>query len=186
MRKIVANFFMTLDGVVESPGEWSLQYWNDDIQQVVGGAMSSSDAMLLGRVTYQEFEASWSGRTVQDDAGAEHMNSTRKYVASTTLTETNWSNSTLLTGDLGGAVTALKNEDGGDIIISGSATLVRALLDQGLVDELNLLVYPVVRGSGARLFTDNSPPLTLRLTSSTAFSNGVLNLVYQPTGQPDS
>jgi dihydrofolate reductase len=180
MRKITSHFFMSLDGVVANPGEWSLEYWNDEIEAAVFGSLASSDAMLLGRVTYEEFAASWSGRTMDDDSGADHMNNVRKYVASTTLTKADWTNSSVLEGDLATAVTELKNQDGGDIATSGSGTLVRWLLDHDLVDELHLLVYPLVLGSGIQLFPAGSRPHKLGLARSQAFSNGVLHLVYTP------
>lgn len=180
MRKLISNFFITLDGVVDAPNEWSLQYWNDEIEEAVGAAMASSDAMLLGRVTYEEFAAAWAGRTSDEDAGADHMNTTRKYVVSSTLTETRWSNSTLLTGDPFAAVADLKASDGQDIITSGSATLVRGLLQHGLIDELHLLVYPIVRGRGARLFAPGEAQLELALAEAKTFTGGVVSLTYAP------
>jgi dihydrofolate reductase len=122
MRKIISKFFITLDGAVEAPNEWSLRFWNDEIQEAPGAGMARSDATLLGRVTYEEFAAVWAGRTSEDDAGADHMNTTRKYVVSRTLTETPWANSTLLSGDPLAAVAELKASEGQDIITSGSAT----------------------------------------------------------------
>jgi dihydrofolate reductase len=178
MRKIVANLFISLDGVVESPEKWSMSYWNDELEAAVGGGMAAADAMLLGRVTYEGFAAHWPHVTVEQDAGADHMNNTRKYVASTSLKSVDWNNSVLLEGDLAEAVAKIKAEPGGDIATTGSATLVRSLLAQGLVDELHLLVYPIVVGSGQRLFADDSYALTLK--DSTTFSNGVLHLVYTP------
>lgn len=180
MRKLISNLFITLDGVVEAPNEWSLRYWNDEIQEAVAAGMASSDAMLLGRVTYEEFAAAWAGRTTEDDAGADHMNTTRKYVVSSTLTETPWGNSTLLTGDPFAAIADLKASDGQDIMTSGSATLVRGLLQHGLVDELHLLVYPIVRGRGARLFSSGDPQLELALAEAKTFTGGVLSLAYSP------
>jgi dihydrofolate reductase len=180
MRKIVSNLFMSLDGVVEAPDRWSLAYWTDEIGQAVGSGMAAADAMLLGRVTYQGFAEAWPGRTVDEDEGAEFMNSVRKYVVSTTLTDVDWHNSVLLQGDPSVAVRALKAESGGEIMTSGSTTLVRWLLAEGLVDELNLLVYPVVVGSGKRLFPEDGPQFPLRLRKSAEFSNGVLHLVYGP------
>ncbi|WP_439383108.1 dihydrofolate reductase family protein [Amycolatopsis lexingtonensis] len=180
MRKIVANLFISLDGVVEAPDKWSLRYWSDEIGQAVGGGMAAADAMLLGRVTYEGFAEAWPGRSVEDDEGAEFMNSVRKYVLSSTLTEVTWNNSTLLTGDPVEAVRALKAEPGGSIMTSGSTTAVRWLLAEGLVDELNLLLYPIVVGRGKRLFPAEGPSFPLVLAKSATFSNGVVQLTYVP------
>jgi dihydrofolate reductase len=180
MRKIVSNLFISLDGVVEAPDKWSLPYWNDEIGRAVGGGMAAADAMLLGRVTYEGFAEAWPGRTVEDEAGAEFMNSVRKYVLSSTLSEVTWDNSTLLTGDPAEAVRALKAESGGDIMTSGSTTAVRWLLGEGLVDELNLLLYPVVVGRGKRLFPEQGPDFALTLRKSATFGNGVVQLTYVP------
>ena len=180
MRKLVSNLFITLDGVVESPETWSLTYWSDEIQDIVGAGMGAAGAMLLGRVSYEQFAAAWSGRTVADDPGADFMNGSRKYVASRTLESVGWTNCTLLEGDLARTVAALKEEDGGDLVTTGSPTLVRSLLSLGLVDELQLLVYPVVLGAGLRLFPEGGETVTLRLASATALSNGVGHLVYVP------
>ncbi|WP_290059097.1 dihydrofolate reductase family protein [Amycolatopsis solani] len=180
MRKIVASLFISLDGVVEAPDKWSLRYWSDEIGQAVGSGMAAADAMLLGRVTYEGFAEAWPGRTAEDDEGAEFMNSVRKYVLSSTLTEVTWNNSTLLTGDPAEAVRALKAGPGGDIITSGSATAVRWLLAEGLVDELNLLLYPIVVGRGRRLFPDEGTSFPLVLAKSATFSNGVVQLTYVP------
>lgn len=179
-RRIVSTLFMTLDGVVESPEDWSLSYWNDEIQEAMSGGMFESDALLLGRRTYEAFAASWGSRTLDDDPGTAHMNGVRKYVASRSLSTLDWNNSVLLEGDTEGAVGALKAEDGSDIAVSGSPTFVRWLLERGLLDELVLLVYPVVLGRGAQLFTGVESRLTLELARSTAFSNGVVHQVYRP------
>lgn len=177
-RKITASLFMSLDGVVESPDKWSMSYWNDEIAEVVAGGMGSADSMLLGRVTYEGFAGYWPGKTEADAEGADFMNNTAKYVASTTLKSVEWENSTLLEGDLADSVAALKAADGGDIGMSGSPTLVRSLLALGLLDELHLLVYPIVVGTGKHLFGDDSYALTLK--TSKTFSNGVLHLIYAP------
>ncbi|WP_134729888.1 dihydrofolate reductase family protein [Amycolatopsis nivea] len=179
MRKIVSTLFVSLDGVVEAPDQWSLSYWNDELEHAVGDGMADADAMLLGRVTYEGFAEAWPGRT--DDPGAEFMNSVPKYVASTTLTAADWHNTTLLRGDLGEAIADLKSSAGGDIMTSGSTTLVRWLLSHGLVDELTLLQYPVVVGKGRRLFPAEGPQLDFELADTTAFRNGVLRLVYRPS-----
>ncbi|MEV6874441.1 dihydrofolate reductase family protein [Amycolatopsis sp. NPDC051128] len=180
MRKIVSNLFISLDGVVEAPDKWSLRYWNDEIGQAVGSGMAAADAMLLGRVTYEGFAEAWPGRTVEDDEGAAFMNNARKYVLSSTLSEVTWNNSTLLTGDPAEAVRALKAEPGGDIMTSGSTTAVRWLLAEGLVDELNLLLYPIVVGHGKRLFPEEGASFPLVLKKSATFGNGVVQLTYVP------
>jgi dihydrofolate reductase len=177
MRKIVANLFLSLDGVVEAPDKWSLPYWTDEIGRAVGGGMAAADAMLLGRVTYEGFAEAWPGR---DDEGAAFMNNVRKYVLSSTLSAVSWHNSTLLTGDPVEAIRALKAEAGGDIMTSGSTTAVRWLLAEGLVDELNLLVYPIVVGRGKRLFPEEGPGSALVLKKSATFGNGVVQLTYVP------
>ncbi len=181
MRKIVSNLFISLDGVVEAPDRWSLAYWSDEIGQVIGSGMAEADAMLLGRVTYEGFAEAWPGRTAEEDEGAEFMNNVRKYVLSRTLSEVTWNNSTLLTGNPVTAIRELKAQDGGDIITSGSPTAVRWLLGEGLVDEINLLLYPVVVGSGQRLFPDEGPNFPLALTKTSAFGNGVVQLTYAMT-----
>ncbi len=178
MRSIISNLFMSIDGVVDSPGEWSLAYWNDDIAAVMADATGGADALLLGRVTYTEFEPAWSGRSTADDPGAEFFNSVRKHVASSTLETLTWNNSTLLEGDVTTAVEGLKEQDGGTIITSGSGTLVRSLLQAGLVDELRLLVYPLVVGTGKRLCEGEGDRIPLRLTHSRTFDNGVMYVVY--------
>ncbi|MDT7797634.1 MAG: hypothetical protein QOI78_1067 [Actinomycetota bacterium] len=177
MRKIVSNLFISLDGVVEAPDKWSLRYWNDEIGRAVGSGMAAADAMLLGRVTYEGFAESWPGK---DDEGAEFMNSVRKYVLSSTLSDVGWNNSILLTGDPLAAVRELKAGPGGDIMTSGSTVAVRWLLAEGLVDELNLLLYPVVVGHGKRLFPEEGPNFPLVLKKSATFGNGVVQLTYVP------
>ena len=117
MRKLTASLFLSLDGVMESPSKWHLAYWNDEIEAAVGAVMAGSDAMLLGRVTYEEFAGDWAPRTVDDDPGADFMNNTTKFVVSTTLEEAAWANSTVLRGDLGDEITRLKDQPGGGITV---------------------------------------------------------------------
>lgn len=178
-RRIVANLFSTLDGVVEAPEKWSLDYWNDDIAGAMQGGMFDADILLLGRITYEQFADSWGSRDAGDDPGTVHMNSVRKYVASRTLSSVSWNNSELLGPDTAGALRALIDDGDGDIAVSGSPTLVRWLLDQDLLDELSLLVYPRVLGSGTRLFDGSSRERTLALASCIGFDNGVVHLVYR-------
>jgi dihydrofolate reductase len=178
MRSLVSNLFMSVDGVVESPGTWSLAYWNDDIAGVMADATEGADALLLGRVTYSEFEPAWSSRSTADDPGAEFFNTVRKHVATTTLDRLTWNNSVPLEGDVPTAVAALKEQDGGRIITSGSGSLVRTLLQAGLVDELRLLVYPVVVGAGKRLCECEDGQIPLALKHARSFDNGVTYAVY--------
>ena len=176
MGFIKSNLFISLDGVIESPEAWHFPYFDDQMGAIVGEAMSGNDATLLGRQTYDEFAAYWPNADPADPITAQ-MNGARKYVVSSTLPEAAWENSTVVTGDVAAELTALKQDT--RLSTTGSATLVRWLLEQGLVDELHLLVHPVVVGSGKKLFTDGAKvPLTL--VSSTTFETGVLHLVYAP------
>ena len=150
-------------------------------RRVQGGRVLGADGLLLGRVTYEAFAAAWPGQT--DEAGfADRFNSLPKYVASTTLTELEWTNSHLLAGDVGDAVARLKQEDGQELMINGSATLARSLLERGLIDEYRLLVYPIVLGSGLRLFGEPAEPARLQLVDTRAFDTGAVLLTYRPGG----
>jgi dihydrofolate reductase len=180
MRKLVSSFFISLDGVVEAPDKWHFPYFNDEMGQAVGDAIAASDALLLGRRGYEEFAAYWPHQDPASSPFVSIMNDTPKYVASTTLTKVEWQNSSVLEGDLTEAVNELKAKPGKNIGMSGSATLVRSLLERGLVDELRLLVHPLVVGQGAKLFPDGSPPVSLELADSRTFSTGVLDLTYVP------
>jgi dihydrofolate reductase len=182
MRKIVAGLFMSLDGVVEAPEEWNGPYFNEEVGEVVGSQMAASGTMLLGRVTYQEFAGYWADKG-SDVPFADVINGTPKLVASTTLDGVDWRNSTLIKGDVGEELAKLKQQPGKDIAISGSGTLVRSLLRKGLLDELRLLVYPVVVGRGKRLFDGATEQLSLRLVDSRPFSTGVISLTYAPAGR---
>jgi dihydrofolate reductase len=175
MRKIVAGLFVSLDGVIESPETWHFPYFNDEMGQVVGGLMDTADTMLLGRVTYQAFAGYWPDS--KDDI-AEHMNSIPKVVVSTTLESAEWQNTTVVR-DIAELAT-LKQQQGKDISITGSATLVRSLLQADLLDELHLLVHPIVVGNGKRLFEPGGDQKALELTDSKTFSTGVLHLTYRP------
>ena len=179
-RKVIATFFVSLDGVTEAPQDWHFPYFNDEMAAAIGAAMGSSDAMLCGRVTYQEWAAFWPDA---DNEMADYMNNTPKYVASTTLNEVEWSNSQLLEGDVPAAVAALKKQPGKDIVMSGSATLARSLIREGLVDELHLMLHPVVVGEGARLF-DEGEKHALELLDSETFGTGVVYATYKPAGSP--
>jgi dihydrofolate reductase len=176
MRKIVSGLFISLDGVVENANEWMGPWFSPELGQAVGSLMGNQDAMLLGRVTYAEFAAHWPH---QEGDMADTMNGTPKYVVSDTLQAADWQNTTLLQGDVAAEITQLKQGDGKNIGMTGSATLVSWLLYQGLLDELHLFVLPVVLGSGKRLFSDNGDgKLPLKLTGSEAYGTGVLHLTY--------
>lgn len=175
MRKVVVTEFMSLDGVMEEPA-WTFPYWNDDIAKFKGDETTASDALPLGRVTYQGFAAAWPEST---DEGADYFNGVRKYVVSTSLDKVEWSNSTLIKDNLVEEITKLKEQDGGDITVHGSAMLVQTLMQHDLVDRYRLLVYPVVLGKGKRLFQEGTTA-TLKLLGSQSFGSGVVALVYEP------
>lgn len=181
MRRTVASLFTTIDGIVESPETWHFPYFNEEMGAIVGSLMC--DTQLLGRKTYDGFAATWPSREEaggEDAALAAQIGDQRKIVVSNQQLDLTWRNSEQLDGDLVEAVIALKAEPGGDIAISGSVSVVRQLLDAGLIDELHLLVDPIAVRSGTRLFEDDGATLPLALVSSSALSNGVLHIVYGP------
>jgi len=177
MRKLVVTEFLSLDGIMENPA-WTAPYWNDEIAQFKGEETSASEPLLLGRVTYQGFAAAWPKRT-DEDPGAPYFNSTRKYVVSTTLDKAEWNNSTLIKDNIVAEITKLKQQDGPDMVVHGSATLVQTLIQHDLVDRYRLLVYPVVLGKGKRLFQEGTIA-TLKLVETQSFSSGVAALIYEP------
>jgi dihydrofolate reductase len=180
MRKIVAGLFISLDGVFESPDKWHFPYWSDEMGEAVGSQMAESDTMLLGRVTYQEFASYWPHQS-SDVPPADFMNNTPKVVVSNTLDSVDeWQNSTLIKGNAVEEITKLKQQPGKNIGVTGSGSIVRLLLENNLLDELNLLLHPIVVGSGKRLFPEGTPQKGLKLADSKVFSTGVLNLTYQP------
>jgi dihydrofolate reductase len=185
VRKITAGLFVSLDGVVESPEKWQLPYFNDEMGEAVGLAMAAADAMLLGRVTYQEFASYWPGVSSEEQPFAGYMNDTPKYVVSTTLDTVGWNNSTLIKGNVAEEITRLKQQPGKNIGITGSATLVQSLVRDDLLDELGLMVHPVVVGRGKRLFENGGSPKGLKLVDSKTFSTGVVYLTYQPAGKEE-
>ena len=181
MRKVVASELVSLDGVIESPEKWSFQFHNDEMAEAQGAGMAAADAMLLGRVTYQEFASYWPYQNSADQPFTDYLNNTPKYVVSTTLEgPLEWQNSTLIKGNVAEAIAKLKRQPGKDIGIVGSGTLVRSLLRQDLLDELRLMVHPIVMGSGERLFEDGGDQKMLELVDSKTFGTGVLYLTYQP------
>jgi dihydrofolate reductase len=180
MRKVVASLFLSLDGVMEAPETWHFPYFDDEMGAVIGEAIASADAFLLGRRTYEEWAAYWPAQSSDESPIAGTINGRPKYVVSTTLAEAEWENSTLLRGDLAEEIAKLKREPGKDIAVSGSATLVRSLLRDGLLDELRLMIHPVVVGRGRRLFENGIGEMPLELVASQTFSTGVLDLTYRP------
>jgi dihydrofolate reductase len=182
-RKINAWLYVTLDSVIEAPEKWVIA--DDDMFGAMEADYAKSDALLLGRRTYETFAASWPERG-SEVPNADWMNNTRKYVASTTLESPEWNNTTVIEGDVAEAVARLKQEDGKDIMVNGSGALVRTLMRNHLLDELRLFVHPVVVGSGRRLFDDESDPVEFALVDSHAYDNGVISLTYRPTGASDT
>jgi dihydrofolate reductase len=179
MGAIHVHEFMTLDGVIDAPS-WTVDYeFLPEMEKTLGAVTGRCQGILLGRKTYEMFEPAWSTRTVEEDPGAPFFNETTKYVVSSTLTNATWRNSEIIGPYDPDRIRRLKDEVG-DLYVSGSGTLVRAMLDDGLVDELHLVVYPVTRGSGPRLFPDGAAPKTLSLADSEAYDNGVVYLAYRP------
>ena len=180
MGAIRVHEFTTVDGVVDAP-MWTVDYgFPDDLAAAIGAQTAQAQGILLGRTTFEMFAPAWSVRTVEDDPGAPFFNDTTKHVVSSTLTdaESVWRNSSAIGGYDAGRIAELKQQ--GDLYVSGSATLVRAMLADGLVDELHLYVYPLAVGEGLRLFPDGAPRTPLRLLGTEALSNGVAHLTYGP------
>jgi dihydrofolate reductase len=175
MRKLVVTEFISLDGVIENPA-WTFKYWNDEIAKFKGEETAASDALLLGRVTYQGFAVAWPN---SKDEGAPYFNNVRKYVVSTTLDKAEWNNSVVISDNVVEEINKLKQQEGTNITVHGSGVLAQFLIQNNLVDELRLLVYPIVLGQGQRLFNDESKA-NLKLVEGQALSNGVVALVYQP------
>src|SRR5687767_8463257 len=169
---------MSLDGVIDAPS-WTFDYgFTDEMGEAIGAVTKRSGGILLGRTTYEMFEPAWSTRTVEDHPGAPFFNDTTKYVVSGTLTTATWRNSKIIGPYDPDAIRRLKDEV--DVYTSGSGTLVRAMLADGLVDELHLLVYPLTRGSGSRLFPAEAAPGNLSLAGCESYENGVVYLAYRP------
>src|SRR6266536_43559 len=180
MGEIVVHEFSTLDGVIDAP-TWTFDYPLDPkMGAAIGDIMGSSKAILLGRRTYEEFAPAWSGRTAEEDPGAPFMNESPKYVVSATLRNAEWSNSTILGAYSAEAIRALKDRTDGNIYVSGSGTLVRAMLADGLVDELHLFVFPLALGAGQRLFADGQPKAKFTLAGAETYEGGALHLDYRP------
>jgi dihydrofolate reductase len=192
MRKLVVIEFLSLDGVYQAPGDpnedteggfrnggWQMPYFDEVLGEVAGQGMAETDAHLFGRKTYEIMAAYWP-TAPSDDPYAQHLNSVPKYVASRTLDKVEWQNSTLIRGDLREEVIRLKGQPGKNIAVLGSGNLVQSLIEHDLVDEYSLSVFPIVLGTGKRLFKDSDQPRRLRLIDSKATGTGGLILTYQP------
>jgi dihydrofolate reductase len=182
MGNIAVHEFITLDGVIEDP-RWTLDFpFDPKMGEAIGGLMESSTALLLGRRTYEQFAPAWSTRTAEEDPGAPFMNETRKYVVSGTLERADWNNSVILGPYSAERIRSLKGEVEGNIYVSGSGTLVRAMLADRLIDELHLFLFPVALGSGQRLFTEGGAAATFTLVGTEAYKGGAVHLAYRPAG----
>jgi dihydrofolate reductase len=180
MRKVVSWLFISLDGVVEAPNEWQFDVFDDDMLADLTSQSDAEDAMLLGRVTYQEWAPYWPTST--DEPYASHINNIPKYVVSTTIDDVEWGKwekPTLIKDDLAEEITKLKKQSGKNIGVGGSPTLVRSLFQEGLLDELKLMIHPVIAGKGKRLFND-SDLQRLKLVDSKVTGTGVVIVTYQP------
>jgi len=180
VRKVVVSEFVTLDGVMEAPERWNFAYFNDEMGRAIGEGFAASDALLMGRVLYEEWAAYWPQQNPEENPVAAQMNGVQKYVVSATLEgPLEWNNSTLIGRNVAEEVSELKRRPGKDIVISGSGTLVRSLLRGGLVDELRLMVHPLILGSGKRLFEDDEGRTALGLADSRTFATSVVYLTYR-------
>lgn len=177
MRKIVVSEYVTLDGVFENPA-WTWPYWSQEIAKFKFDELFGSDALLLGRVTYDGFAQAWP--SMKDEQGyGDRMNSLPKYVVTTTLETGSWNNSTLLKNNIVEEITRLKEGEGQDILVFGSADLTHTLLENNLVDQYTLLVYPIVVGNGKRFFKDGATA-SMKLVEAKTFDSGVVAFIYQP------
>jgi len=194
MRRLTVNTFLTLDGVMQAPGGpeedpsggfahggWSANYWDDQMFEVMGEAMGTPFDLVLGRKTYEIFAAHWP--YVTDDPGAKSLNDATKYVASRTLRSLDWSNSVLIEGDVPEGIAALKQQEGPELQVHGSANLIQTLLRHNLIDEYRLWTFPLVVGPGKRLFSDGTVPAGLKLVDSKVFTTGVVMGTYEPAGE---
>jgi dihydrofolate reductase len=198
MRPLVVTTFVTLDGVMQAPGGpgedpsvgfsyegWLVPHFDDTIGEQITTWFTGAQDFLLGRTTYDIFYASWP-KMISDDPVSQGLNFKKKYVASRTLTSVEWETAELLQGDVGDAVRKLKAEDGGELQVHGSAGLIQTLLKEDLIDELRLIVFPVVLGEGKRLFGDGAVPRTWRLTSHAVSGTGALMAAYQRAGDVET
>ena len=194
--RLTLTTFVTLDGVMQAPGApdedpsggfdhggWLVPYADDDMVQAMVGFFAEADAFLLGRRTYEIFAAYWPKVTDPDDPIASPLNNLPKYVASRTLDTLEWENSQILEGDVGEAVARLKEEDGPELQVHGSSDLIQTLLRHGLIDQFRVWIFPVVLGTGKRLFGEGAPPGALKLVDSQVSSTGVVMATYGPAGE---
>lgn len=186
MRKIIATEFLTLDGVMEDPGGaekskhggWSGHYWNEEMQKYKHDELFATDALLLGRVTYEGFAAAWPSMT-DEDGFADRMNGLPKYVVSETLEHAEWNHSILIKEKVVEQISQLKQESGKNIVIHGSGKLIHSLLPYGLIDEFRLMVFPIALGGGKRLFKETADSNRFKLLETKTFETGVIVLHYE-------
>ena len=182
MGKIAVHEFITLDGVIEEPS-WTMDYpFDPRMGGAIAAIMGASEGLLLGRRTFEMFAPAWSSRSAEDDPGAPFFNESRKYVVSSTLENAEWNNSTIIGPYNADAIRELKGRLDGDLYVSGSGTLVRAMLADGLVDELHLFVFPMALGTGQRLFDDGGQVTKFDLLGTDAYESGVVHLAYRANG----
>lgn len=180
MGEVAVHEFISLDGVIEDP-RWTMDYpFDPKMGEAIGAIVAASDGILLGRRTYEMFAPAWSVRTAEDDPGAPFFNETRKYVVSSTLQSADWNNSEIVGPYSAEAIRDLKQRVSGNLYVSGSATLVRAMLADGLVDQLHLFTFPVALGGGLRLFGEGGSPVKLNLGGAETYDSGVVHLTYGP------
>ena len=179
MRRIIAGFFISLDGVAEAPQDWHFPYYNDEMGEAVADQANGADTMLFGRNTFEEFAGFWPQQG-SDVPFADVINSTPKVLVTTTLTSVDWGPTTIIDHDVVESISGLKEQPGKDISITGSPTLVRTLLRARLIDELRLLVHPIVVGHGKRLFETEEEAIPLKLLESKTFQTGVQSMIYGP------
>lgn len=180
MGEIAVHEFISLDGVIEDP-RWTMDYpFDPKMGEAIGAIVGASDGILLGRRTYEMFAPAWSARTAEDDPGAPFFNESRKYVVSSTLQSADWNNSEIVGPYSAEAIRDLKQRVSGNLYVSGSAALVRAMLADGLVDQLHLFTFPLVLGAGLRLFPEGGSPVKLKLTDTETYDSGVVHLAYGP------
>lgn len=177
--RLVATEYVSVDGVMDEPGNWSFQFWSEETAKFKEEELVNTDALLLGRLTYEGFAAAWPTMKDTGEFG-ERMNGIKKYVVSTTLKNPAWNNTTVITGDAVDAIRTLRAQPGKDLLLSGSGTLVRSLIPHDVIDEYRLMVHPILLGKGKRLFDGDEPERVLELTGVKQFASGVTVVSYEP------